>query len=171
MKKQILLLSVIVFILSACDKVKDPGVDIPKPIDQALISTVWNTISEKYEYKDSSGNTAHESNTVYENPNSKSIQYQFNKEHGVSRLDKFTNKKIFGKYEIIRENKKDYVLITWDGRSTEIEKYEVTTYTNTTMSWYNVSTLEKDLRYTENGQQQRAASRDAYIELHCPCRD
>lgn len=175
MSKCILLLPIMVFILSACEKTKDPGIEIPKTVDQALIRTVWNTTSEKYQYKNSDGSIAYESNKVYEDFRNKSIQYNFRPneatpdDHKITRLNKFTNKTTYGSWELLRENKKDYVLLKWDGGI--VDKYEVTSFSDKTMSWFIVSTTGTDLRYTQDGQAHTAASREGYIELHCPCRD
>ncbi|MEH6307429.1 hypothetical protein RYH73_17400 [Olivibacter sp. CPCC 100613] len=174
MSKRILLLPLVLFILS-CDKTKDPGVEIPKTVDQALIRTVWNTVSSKYEYKASDGTIVYETSGVYEDFRNKSIQYNFRPneatpdDHRVTRLNKFTNVTTWGNWDISRENKKDYVNITWD--SGKVDKYEVTAFTDKTMSWFIVSTNSSDLNYTENGETKAAASREGTIELHCPCRD
>ncbi|MDM8176763.1 MULTISPECIES: hypothetical protein [Olivibacter] len=174
MSKRILLLPLVLFILS-CDKTEDPGVEIPKTIDQTLIRTVWNTVSEKYEYKASDGTTVYQSSKVYEDFRNKSIQYNFRPneatpdDHRVTRLDKFTNKLTSGAWNISREDKKDYVNITWD--SGKLDKYEVTAFTEKTMSWSIVSTDNSDIQYKENGETKTAASRQGSIELHCPCRD
>lgn len=175
MSKRILLLPIMVFILSACEKTKDPGIDIPKTIDQTIIGTVWNTTSEKYQYKSVDGSIAYESNKVYEDPRNKSIQYNFKPneatpdDHRVTRLNKFTNKTTKGSWELFRENKKDFVSIKWDSGITD--KYEITSFTDKTMSWFIVSTTAADLKYEQNGETYTAASREGYIELHCPCRD
>lgn len=169
MSKRILLLPIMVFILSACEKTKDPGVDIPKPIDKAIISTLWNTASEKYQYKNADGSVVHEESITYPDPNKKTIQYKFQEDHRVWRIDKIKSISIYGNWEIIRENKKDYVNITW--QTGKKEKYEVVSYTNTIINWHIVDTEGDNLQYVKDGQSYTAASRDGLIELHCPCRD
>ncbi|WP_134091919.1 hypothetical protein [Olivibacter sp. XZL3] len=174
MSRRILLLPLLLFMLS-CDKTEDPGVEIPSTIDQTLIRTVWNTVSEKYEYKTGEGSTDYESFTEYEDFRNKSIQYNFRPneatpdDHRVTRLNKFTNETVWGTWDIARENKKDYVIITWD--SGKVDKFEVTAFTEKTMSWFIVSTDNADVQYEENGETKTAASREGTIELHCPCRD
>ncbi|MFC6099785.1 hypothetical protein [Olivibacter domesticus] len=170
MSKRILLLPIMVLILSACEKTKDPGIEIPKPIDKAIVSTLWNTVTENYLYKNSDGSVAYEQKTVYDEPKKTTIQYKFQEDHRVWRIDKVDHTpSYYGSWELIRENKKDFVVITWGAN--KIDKYEVTSYTNTIMNWHIVDTKGSDLQYTKDGQVYTASSREGTIELHCPCRD
>lgn len=170
MKKQILLLSLIILTLGSCDKVKDPGVDIPVPIDEAIISTLWNTVSAKYQYRDDADKVVRVIDNKYPDPNKQTIQYKFQDNKKVIKTDKVKNtQSIEGSWEIVRENKKDYVIITWN--KGPVEKYEVTSYTNTLMYWHIVDTEGENLKYTKDGQTYIAAKRIGDIELHCPCRD
>lgn len=169
MSKRILLLSVLSLLLSACEKTKDPGIDIPKPIDIAIISTYWNTLSVNYKYKNADGSTAYEDLNTYDDPMKRGVHYKFTEDLKVTRTNDLDKSTTIGTYQLVRENKKDYLIITW--RPDVISKYEITAYTNKTMSWYIVKTEGSDLKYTKDGQQYTAASREGYIELHCPCAD
>jgi len=169
MSKRILLLPLVVLILNACEKTKDPGIEIPKPIDVAIISTYWNTLSVNYQYKAADGTLLYENTKTYPDPMVNSVHYRFSEDLRVTRTTDADKSTTMGTYAITRENKKDYLTITW--RPDVISKYEITAYTNKTMSWHIVKTEGEDLKYTKDGVQYTAASREGYIELHCPCKD
>jgi len=165
MKKHVLFLSLTLIIFTACDKVKDPGIEVPKPIDEALISTYWNIISEKYDLLDEQGQIIQQYQRDYDK------KYEFTSDHTFKRTASDGTWRN-GTYSITREDKKDYLNLFLEPRNgwpADTLKYEVTAYTDKTMSWYGV---RENMPYTDaNGEEKTAPIRHGYLELHCPCRD
>ncbi|QNL52052.1 hypothetical protein H8S90_11010 [Olivibacter sp. SDN3] len=169
-KRFIFLLPLFVFVLTACDKTDDPEVDIPETIDQTIVRTMWLTTSETFSYKDTNGATVLDSSQTYNNPSASGIHYNFKHpaDHQVTRTNTITNARSQGDWDILRENKKDHIVVTWE--SGEIDKYEVVHFTKSEMTLQLISTEGSNLKYNKDGETRTAARREGIIELLCPCR-
>jgi hypothetical protein len=156
MKKIIILAMAVFTVISACKKEKK---EQTKVFDDALISTTWLTVSEKHEYYDGSNVK------IFEETMSPGVKYVFidsTRKVNVTFLDGL---RIIKDYSISHTNGKNLLTIT---SNTATDTYEVTAYTNKTMSW----TEEKlDQTYQDGDGEKVAAKKVISMDFHCPCRE